>query len=259
MSSSKSIAAARNRRSGDSSVSQIQRPTKSINGQSNFSQPGAARPPQVGRMPQSQNHGPLMQEKQNGPVPITKLTVSDAIGLVTLRLGRLEQFMLDVQAEGGISAGSSVELPENTQLVDKSVINSIINRLDVVEKREPTKGTGTSGAQLTKLETELKEIKELLLNNIMKFEKLSLKYETHVRENDEKFNELSASVLDLETNISQINEGIELNQIQNDILIENETYDQVEENNVEETVVKETTVINDLKNAIKEELISALF
>ena len=252
MSSSKSIAAARNRRSGDSTVSQIQRPTKSINGQSNFSQPGPGRAPTGGRMPPGQ--APLMQEKPSTPVQITKLTVSDAIGLVTLRLGRLEQFMLDVQAEGGISAGSSVELPENTQLVDKSVINSIINRLDSVEKREHAKGTvsgpGTSGAQLSKLETELKEIKDLLLNNIMKFEKLSLKYDAHVRENDEKFNELSASVLDLETNISQINEGIE----QDDILIENQRTNQFEE-----VVGEDHVVINDLKSAIKEELANASF
>jgi hypothetical protein len=256
MSSSKSIAAARNRRSGDSSVSQIQRPTKSINGQSNFSNPGPVRGvPQVGRMPPP-GQAPLMQEKPSAPVQITKLTVSDAIGLVTLRLGRLEQFMIDVQAEGGIGGSSATEIPENTQLVDKSVITSIINRLDAVEKKESAKGPATaapSGAQLTKLETELKEIKELLLNNIMKFEKLSLKYETYVSENDAQVAKLSESVAGLETTVQQINEGIELNQLQDDILIENQN------SYVEEDVSEETVVINDLKAAIKEELINASF
>jgi hypothetical protein len=199
---------------------------------------------------------PLMQEKPSAPVQITKLTVSDAIGLVTLRLGRLEQFMLDVQAEGGIGGSSATEIPENTQLVDKSVITSIINRLDAVEKKESAKGPvtpATSGAQLTKLETELKEIKELLLNNIMKFEKLSLKYEAYVGGNDAQVAKLSETVAELETTVQQINEGIELNQLQDDILMENQN------SYVEEDVVEETVVINDLKAAIKEELINASF
>ena len=37
---------------------------------------------------------PPIQETSNG-LPFTKLTVSDAIGLITLRLGRVEQYLID--------------------------------------------------------------------------------------------------------------------------------------------------------------------
>jgi len=249
MSSSKSIAAARNRRSGDLSGSQPSRPNKSINGNPSFSQQGPGR-----IMQQGPGQGPVTRnqpETHGAPVAITKLSVSDAIGLVTLRLGRLEQFMLDVQAEGGIH-GQQTELPENTQLVDKSVINSIVNRLDSLEKREPAKsGVGLNGvnvAQITKLENELKEVKDLLLTHMMKFEKHALKYESFVSENEEKFAAITADVSELFNNVGQINQDLDLNQSQF---------------NAADLVLEETDQLNstvatiDLKQSIEQELANA--
>jgi len=246
MSSSKSIAAARNRRSGDQSASQISRPNKSINGNPSFSQQGPGRV-----MQQGPGQGPATRnqpEAHSGPIQITKLSVSDAIGLVTLRLGRLEQFMLDVQAEGGIN-GHAAELPENTQLVDKSVITSIVNRLDSLEKRENAKsGAGLNGvnvAQIVKLENDLKEVKDLLLTHIMKFEKHALKYDSFVSENEQKIVAISASVKELEESVAEINQDLDLSQSQfNGELVEN---DQL--NNTVATI--------DLKQTIKQELANA--
>ena len=251
MSSSKSIAAARNRRSGDQSASQISRPNKSINGNPSFSQQGPGR-----NMQQGPGQGPVTRnqpETHSGPVPITKLSVSDAIGLVTLRLGRLEQFMLDVQAEGGIHS-QSAELPENTQLVDKSVITSIVNRLETLEKRENgksvTSSNGVNVAQITKLENELKEVKDLLLTHIMKFEKYTIKYYDFVAENEEKIGAITANVSELFNNVSQINQDLDLNQSQF---------------NTDDVVLEETDNLNgtvatvDLKQTIKQELANASF
>ena len=238
MSSSKSIAAARNRRTGDQSASQISRPNKSINGNPSFSQQG----------PVTRNQ----PETRSGPVPITKLTISDAIGLVTLRLGRLEQFMIDVQAEGGIHSQSS-QLPENTQLVDKSVITSIVNRLDSLEKRESAKSnsvsSGVNVAQITKLENELKEVKDLLLTHIMKFEKHALKYENFVSENEQKTSAITADIAELFSNVGQINQDLDLNQSQfnaGDLVLN--------ENENENEKLNNTVASINLKQSIKQEL-----
>ena len=47
--------------------------------------------------PPPQQMPPQQQMPQQGGLPFTKLTISDAIGLVTLRLGRVEQFIIDFE------------------------------------------------------------------------------------------------------------------------------------------------------------------
>jgi hypothetical protein len=71
----------------------------------------------------------------------SRLTISDAIGLITLRLGKIEQYIIDNQHEhhGMTSSGSKSEdsrLPENSEIVDKSVLHNIVNRLDSIEKKD---------------------------------------------------------------------------------------------------------------------------
>jgi len=198
MSSSRSIAAARNRRSGDTSmpIQQQSRPNKSIGGQAAFvpqQQPQQTRRPVQQQIQQQQMQ--QIPQTQQGPSAITKLSVSDAIGLVTLRLGRLEQFMFDVQA--GVIEPSG-EARENSQVFDKSVITSIVNRIDTLEKREHGSSSSANNnafaAQIKKLETELKDIKELLLHHIIKHEKLII-------ENDKKFSEIDATLDEFESKL----------------------------------------------------------
>ena len=112
MSSSRSIAAARNRRAGDPTPTS--RPGTSIAAQPAFSQQQQSK-----RSVTAQNSTP------NVPVNTTsaKLSISDAIGLITLRLGRVEQFIMEAEHNGGFTGGSSI--PDNAHLIDKSVINSI--------------------------------------------------------------------------------------------------------------------------------------
>jgi hypothetical protein len=159
MSSSRSIAAARNRRAGDPSSSQQQqtRPNTSIGSSTVFSQQPSAmknvrqmpqQPPPLQRsqsmvgqrstqMQSAQMQSAQMQQQQAQPlIPMKpKISVSDAIGLTTLRLGKVEQFMLDFMEAGGMeSIGAGI--PENTKLVDNSVLTSMINRLDALEKKD---------------------------------------------------------------------------------------------------------------------------
>ena len=100
-SSSRSIAAARQRRSGDT----VQKPQQLQ--QSPSQQPMAKQ----GLSQKNQ----MKQAPQAAPRP--KLSIGDAFGLVTLRLGRVEQFMYEIQQQGGIKSG---EIPENSQVVDKT-------------------------------------------------------------------------------------------------------------------------------------------
>ena len=180
MSSSRSIAAARNRRAGDPLPTQPQgRPMTSIASQSAFVQQSMTPNPGMGKNIRI-GGGKTINQSLNAPqpppintngLPFTKLSISDAIGLVTLRLGRVEQFIIDFESEGGMN-GESLNIPENTKLIDNSVLTSIINRLDSLEKRESSQLSNNE--QLNKFEkeirfdmenlrAEIKEIKEDLL------------------------------------------------------------------------------------------------
>ena len=104
MSSSRSIAAARNRR---------------------VNEPPKPPPPTL----QTQTRPVQSQVQGQSQVPFSRITVSDAIGLITIRLGRVEQLL-------NKNDFSSKELPPNSQIVDNSVFQTILSRLDVLEKKE---------------------------------------------------------------------------------------------------------------------------
>jgi len=187
MSSSRSIAAARNRRAGEQQPQpQINRPGTSIAAQPAFSQQQPKRSVTV------QNSTPN--------VPVTnapaKLTISDAIGLITLRLGRVEQIIQDAEHNGGFNTGTT-SLPDNAHLVDKSVINSIVNRLDSLEKKEKE----TNNQQTSKLEIEIRDIKDLLMSQIIKYERSTL-------ETNKKIDEFKETIVDYQNTLDDFDQAI---------------------------------------------------
>jgi len=207
MSSSRSIAAARNRRAGDPAPTSRQQPT--------FSQ----QQPQNKKNVTSQNSTPNVPVTSNN----SKLTISDAIGLITLRLGRVEQIIIEAEHNGGLNAGTGI--PDNAHLVDKSVINSIVNRLDSLEKKERE---SSNNQQTSKLETELRNIKDLLMSQMVKYEKFTL-------ETDKKFADVNDAFVVLEN--SQTN-----------------CFDTQPEVEVVENTTSDQNVFSYLKTAIEEEL-----
>lgn len=217
MSSSRSIAAARNRRAGDPPATS--RPGTSISSQPAFSQQS-----QQNKRATAQNSTP------NVPITSTKLTISDAIGLITLRLGRVEQFIQTAEHEGGINMGSSI--PDNAHLVDKSVINSIVNRLDSLEKKEKE---STNNQQTSKLETELRDIKDLLMSQMVKYEKFTL-------ETNKRFDDVDEAFVELEK--------------QQEVVVNScDTTAQTEEvTDTNTTTSNDQNVFSNLKNAIEQEL-----
>ena len=195
-SSSRSIAAARSRRAGESQPPVSGgRPGTSIASHSAFSQQQMPQPPNNVRVAKAP---PSMQQQmpQNG-LPFNKLSISDAIGLVTLRLGRVEQFLIDFENGDNTKSG----IPENSKVIDNSVLTTIINRLDALEKKDPSSFNTTSFAssfasldQVAKIEKDVKESKDLLSHLIFKLELFS-------KETNERFVDFEGAIADIEKNM----------------------------------------------------------
>ena len=253
-SSSRSIAAARSRRAGESQPPVSGgRPGTSIGSHAAFSQQQQMppQPPQnnvrVAKAPMQQQQQSKMSQQQmpqNG-LPFSKLSISDAIGLVTLRLGRIEQFVIDFE-NGEMSSNMKLEasIPENSRIVDNSVLTTIINRLDSLEKKEGSSANANANAssvasleQIAKIEKDLKETKELLSHLIYKLELFS-------KETNDKFGDFEGAISEIEKNM-EVHQFVDTNEILN-VVVTEQTPDIVTEGNISLTTL-------DLKNLIKQE------
>ena len=254
MSSSRSIAAARSRRAGESQPPVSGgRPGTSIASHSAFV-PQQMQPPSnnvrvsKGPINQKQSQQQPQQPPSNG-MTFSKLSVSDAIGLITLRLGRVEQFVMDYE-NGDVVTGPQTEanIPTNSKIIDNSVLANIINRLDALEKKESVSNSNPSfnisNEQVSKMEKDLKETKDLLAHMLFKFELFS-------KETNNKFNDFESAISEIEKNMeapqfSEINDTISASI---DITTEEVT---VPFNSLD---FKNLAV--DLKNLVKQELVNS--
>jgi hypothetical protein len=217
MSSSRSIAAARQRRAGDIvqkqpvSIRQQQQqmmgqrpnpnqrmtnPAATYNAQM-MQQPGQQRmmqPQQQQAMMQQQ----MQQQQQYGgvydpnpsafsgaPGKKPKIEVGTAIGLVTLRLGRVEQFIQQISENGHIKKDlldGTASLPDNSKIVDNSVFTSLMSRVDAMESKL---------MKANSHEGDLKSMKDMLLN-------LNASLEKQVREINERLMDFEAAIVDIE-------------------------------------------------------------
>ena len=214
--SSRSLAAARARRAGENAPPVSgNRPGTSIGSHAAFSpqQPSNVRvQSKTGNFQQQQQ-----QQSQNG-LPFNKLSISDAIGLVTLRLGRVEQYIIDTEheKESNPESFTSGNLPENSRVIDTSVLTTIINRIDSLEKREPGSIDNESITKLTEQLTRIGD--EVTKHNlaiakhteqIFKFDRdlvetkdilktFMIKYDTFAGEVNEKFGDYEFAIAELE-------------------------------------------------------------
>ena len=134
MSSSRSVAAARARRSAPEPAQSFKPgPITSINSSTSFN-PGSSRLPQ--NMQQSQ------QQQQEQEQPAGKLTVTNAIALISLRIGRLEQFAYqhNLDKTNDELNGYPSQTDDSDQ-IDSSVIKNIIARLELIEKDKKQQAT----------------------------------------------------------------------------------------------------------------------
>ena len=115
MSSNRANAAARQRRAGG-----------------NEQQP----PPIPGRGPPQNMQGRPGQQQQmappNAPIGLPKqMTIQNAIALITIRLGRVETIVQNLDAE---SDGIQNQNSENGVIIDKGVFDNMVSRLDALER-----------------------------------------------------------------------------------------------------------------------------
>jgi len=117
--------------------------------------------------------GRQMQQQQPQVRQNPKISVSDAIALTTLRLGRVESFInalppLDqIGTSSGSGSGEGVSLNENMRVVDEAVFTSITTRLDnhetnhTMQKQTNQKFQANINVLSKTLEAIKKEIAEL--------------------------------------------------------------------------------------------------
>lgn len=241
--SSRSLAAARAKRAGETAppVSGT-RPGTSIGSHAAFSQPMPS-----GYQQQQQSNvrigkaAPANQQARQPPqqtradnAPFTKLSISDAIGLITLRLGKIEAWVYETEHQNMLAENSEPtnpsNMPENSRVIDVSVLTSIINRLDSLET---STGTETNG-ELTKLLSEVTKMNEQIARvseegtkhnlaimkhteQIFKFDRdlietkdilktFMLKYDAFVNETNDRFSDFELALAEVEKNVQPVSD-----------------------------------------------------
>lgn len=285
--SSRSLAAARSRRAGDP-VPPVSgnRPITSINSQAAFVNNGGYPVPptnvRLAKQPQPQlQRGGRQQQQQyyeqppaaaaQAP-PFSKLSISDAIGLITLRLGRIEQWVIDTDAEerekeeNGTESGGGLRIPDNHKIIDNSVLASIINRLDSIEKNSLSSSSTSSNENIIKLSEQFERMSDTVNKHTIELSKCSeqvfrfnrelvetkdilksfmVKYDVFVQHTETTFADYEMALADLEKRLPSEDIGTSLNDIDDD-----------------ETVLAASTIIDekeavdiiDLKSLVKQQL-----
>jgi len=238
-------------------------------------------PPQMQQQMQQQLQQQMHQQpQQSNGLPFSKLSISDAIGLITLRLGRVEQFIIDCengeQSINGSMHESSSSSHEKSSVIDPSVLNNIVSRLDSLEKRELSNGNAENmlkiseeidiikrqfiklneditknNEKLFKLDRDLIETKDLLRS-------LLFKVDTHIQETNDKFVDYEYAIAEIEKNISLTPSESVLNSENLVFSIEQQEREQQEREQQEREQQEEqdnSAILSvDLKNIIKQEL-----
>ena len=302
--SSRSLQAARAKRAGETAPPVSgNRPGTSIGSHAAFApqqqtppgynhnaQPNNVRTGRPGQQQQQPPQPPQIQksvdskQQQKSTAPFSKLTISDAIGLITLRLGTVEQWIIDTEhenEENGNSQSGSFNLPENSKIIDSSILNNIISRLDALEKRES--GTNNNeeiakllesvskftdqitkiveegnkhslaiskhNEQLFKFEREFVETKDLLKTFMIKYDMFANDTNAKFADYESALAELEKSVQLVDTPIIESVQKVEGTDI-NDIDIAEVSYT-IQVSDIAAEVSND--ISNDLKNIIKQE------
>ena len=244
--SSRSLAAARARRTGENQPTiSGNRPGTSINSHAAFvpqmpTNNGRMAKPPINNQNQVYNQTPQQylsqQSQQSQPpsqnkLPFSKLSVSDAVGLITLRLGRVEQWIIETEHDK-TDNGGSMNLPENSKVIDNSVFTNIISRLDSLEKTSSSKTTQNIDSiteEIASIKEQVTKISDVTTTHnlsvaknaqqMLKFERdvtetkdilktFMIKYDTFVNEISEKFTDYECAIAELEKNITIETEDI---------------------------------------------------
>ena len=175
MSANRSVQAAQRRRVGPQDGGMpVRGPQPSINSAQMFAnqaRPGQGPSIPSGRlagqqaaMQQKQMQQQSQQQKTEGVAGVSKMTIAQAITLITLRLGAVETKIMELEHESP-SHGMSFDGQENMVLIDKTVIQSITSRLESLEKRSSTGSASgsASGPEVTLLKQQFETVKQAVV------------------------------------------------------------------------------------------------
>lgn len=173
MSANRSVQAAQRRRAGPTEPAAPGRgPQPSINSSQMFGNQQRSNIPsgrlagQHAAMSQkqlmSQKQQELYQEPQSGLNSINKMTVAQAITLITLRLGKVETQLLNVGSQSGYNMNSA---DDDNVLVDKNVITSILSRIDILEKNQSSSTTSGSNQDINIIKQQFETIKPIVIQS----------------------------------------------------------------------------------------------
>jgi len=324
--SSRSLAAARAKRAGENTpMVSGNRPITSIASQAAFSppppqfqqnQPQPAqrqqqpsiqqRPPQqvpqrVPQQPPQRQQPPPQQQFQppqqqfdemvepNNVLP-SKISIPNAIGFLSYRLGRLEKWVMDTENE---MANSNEQLdlsnlPENSSMIDNDVLNELLSKIDALENSDKTM---IDNASITNLSDEINNCKQqlVLLSNevntrsavvakhteqLFKFERDLLEtkdmLKTFMIKYDMFASEINTRFEDYEVAISELEKNVQLSAVNNEDVLSKDVATEMEyvENNDNVSTIEENSEPNgdsvdniimtvDLKTFINQELAAA--
>jgi hypothetical protein len=119
----------------------------------------------LGKMSAQQlSQGTIDDTSNQGIASISKMTIAQAITLITLRLGKVETHLANLALESSLNSNTGYQMTSDGQngvLVDKSVIESMNSRLESLEKRS----SNSSGPEVALLKQQLEGLKPVVSQN----------------------------------------------------------------------------------------------
>lgn len=197
MSSSKSIAAARNRRANEQPNINPSRPISTSNTTSNNATSNniTSTNASISNIDSSSMRAGSTNRSIPVAVPPGKLSISDAFSLVTLRLSRVEQHLQHLEENSNnVIQPYSEHYSETNNSLDIP-LSEMMNRLDILEQKFSAINNNVS---ISKMESEIKVIKDLIITHMAKYEKKDMEMERKMEENDIKYNNLSLAFQSLQ-------------------------------------------------------------
>jgi hypothetical protein len=225
MSSSRSIAAARQRRGVESAppIKNNNYASNSVNKDTNNNQ----QPRPNYKTTKSNIHvDNNTSSNVNNANQVSKLSVSDAFALVTIRLGRVEMIINKLQIEGIIDANNNIintdNINSNNTSIDDTILQNIITRLDGLDKKTVSNDLNQKlQSQYNVLSEDVKQTKEMVMKLQSYMIEISHKLNTFVT-TQENINEEFFDLRDeFNNNLNAINDG-------SNIISENETNQHIE-------------------------------
>ena len=160
----------------------------------------------------SMSHKEESSQKSNG-LPFSKLSISDAIGLITLRLGKVESFLIEQQNNPTLITKST----NNNSSFDNTLLTSLNIRMDELEKQNYTIPLEKQNSLipldnlLSQINTRVDELEKQ--NSIIPLDNLLSQVNTRVDELEKQ-----NSIIPLDNLLSQVNTRVDELEKQNSII-----------------------------------------